>query len=82
MDETRLIREEDAQLRQVALRACFEEFSDGRRLPLVDFGFQSAPTREAMLARDIQESRCEFRLRIVATQLGQSIPGQLFQILE
>jgi hypothetical protein len=82
VNKIRLILEHAAQLRDVAAGARFEEFLDGRCLPILDFRLQRAPTREAMLTRDIQESRCEFRFRIAATQLRQSIFRQLFEVFE
>src|SRR5262249_29585320 len=51
-------------------------------VPMLDFSFQGTPTREAVVSGDRQESRCELRVWIGASQLAQSILRQFFQILE
>jgi hypothetical protein len=81
-NQTRIIREQAAQHSYIASGTCLKEVGNERFLTLLDFRFQSAPTREAVVARYRQQSGGQLGVRVSPTQLLQSVFCKLFQVLQ
>src|SRR6266496_3435394 len=72
-----VVRKKAAQHFDVASGAGFDEERGVLYLPLLNLGFQSSPTREAVVSRYGEQSRCKFCVRVSLTKLVQSVLRQL-----